>query len=82
MLVADESTCLSLLSPNQGTTVRTMLSFINTKTRQKFVITGKQDTACEALGWKPDEVQEAGGMTEFMHSHEKLGVSLSQLLLK
>ena len=53
-----------------------MLSFINAKTRQKFVITGDMEKACEALGWKPEQVQEAGGMTEFMHSHETLGTSL------
>lgn len=53
-----------------------MLSFINAKTRQKFVITGKTDVACEALGWKVEDVEEAGSMSEFMHSHETLGTSL------
>lgn len=60
----------------QSTTARGMLTFVNAKTRQKFVITGKTEKACEALGWSPQQVEEAGGMTEFMHLHETLGTSL------
>ena len=68
------SVCLFLCL--QGTTVRTMLTFVNAKTRAKFVITGSMEKACETLGWKPQQVEEAGGMTEFIHSHETLGTSL------
>ena len=53
-----------------------MVSFVNSKTRDKFLITGSLEKACEALGWKQAEVEEAGGMTEFIHSHETLGTSL------
>lgn len=53
-----------------------MLTFINAKTRAKFVITGSMEKACETLGWKPQLVEEAGGMTEFIHSNETLGTSL------
>jgi hypothetical protein len=53
-----------------------MLGFVNAKTRKKFVITGNMEKACETLGWKTADVEAAGGMTDFMHSHETLGTSL------
>lgn len=53
-----------------------MLGFVNPQTRHKFVITGDTEKACEALGWKTAQVEEAGGMQEFAHSHETLGTSL------
>ena len=46
-----------------------MLSFVNEKTRSKFVITDDLQTVCDALGWSKDEVTECGGVTEFMHKH-------------
>jgi len=53
-----------------------MLSFVNEKTQKKFVITNSLDKVCEELGWTKSEVEECGGVTEFMHKHEKAGDSM------
>jgi NAD-dependent SIR2 family protein deacetylase len=53
-----------------------LLSFVNEQTQKKFVITDNLDTVCEELGWDKAEVEECGGVTEFMHKHEKAGESL------
>lgn len=61
------------VSTLMGTTLRTLLSsVVNEKTRQKFLITGSQDEVCEALGWDKTDVEETGGITEFVHAHEKV----------
>jgi hypothetical protein len=66
--------CLSLIV--QATTARTLLSFVNEKTQKKFLITNKLELVCEELGWNKQEVEDCGGVTEFMHKHEKAGDSL------
>lgn len=48
-----------------------MLSFVNENTRAKFVITDDLQKVCQELGWDKAEVEECGGVTEFMHKHEK-----------
>lgn len=60
------------VSTIMGTTLRTLLGFVNDKTRQKFLITGSQDAVCTALGWDKTDVEETGGITEFVHAHEKV----------
>jgi hypothetical protein len=57
-------------------TARTLLSFVNEKTQRKFIITNSLATVCEELGWDQREVEACGGVTEFMHKHEKAGTSL------
>jgi NAD-dependent SIR2 family protein deacetylase len=57
-------------------TSKMLLSFVNEQTQKKFVITDNLDTVCEELGWDKAEVEECGGVTEFMHKHEKAGESL------
>lgn len=59
-----------------ATTARSLLSFVNEKTRKKFVITNSLSTVCEELGWDQREVEGCGGVTEFMHKHEKAGAAL------
>jgi CRAL/TRIO domain len=54
----------------QSTTARTLLSFVNEKTKKKFLITNQLDAVCTELGWDRAEVEECGGVTEFMHKHE------------
>jgi hypothetical protein len=66
----------SLGLPPQGTSAWAMLKFVNPKTRHKFVITGSSEKVCESLGWKPEQVEEAGGIDAFVHSHETMGTSL------
>jgi hypothetical protein len=53
-----------------------MLSFVNTQTQKKFVITHSLDKVCDELGWSKREVEQCGGVTQFMHKHEKVGTSL------
>jgi hypothetical protein len=53
-----------------------LLSFVNEQTQKKFVITDNLDIVCQELGWDKAEVEECGGVTEFMHKHEKAGDSL------
>jgi hypothetical protein len=50
-----------------------LLSFVNEKTQKKFIITNSLEKVCEELGWNQQEVEECGGVTEFMHKHEKAG---------
>jgi hypothetical protein len=57
-------------------TSRMLLSFVNEQTQKKFVITDNLDIVCQELGWDKEEVEECGGVTEFMHKHEKAGNSL------
>jgi hypothetical protein len=59
-----------------ATTARTLLSFVNEKTKEKFVITNSLAKVCEELGWDQREVEGCGGVTEFMHKHEKAGATL------
>lgn len=59
-----------------GTTARTLLNFVNEKTQRKFVITNSLAVVCEELGWDQREVEACGGVTEFMHKHEKAGTDL------
>lgn len=61
------------LLSHQGMTAKSLLGFVNAKTQSKFVITNGLDKVCEELGWDQWEVDECGGVTEFMHKHEKLG---------
>ena len=60
---------------HQGLTARSLLGFVNEKTQSKFLITNSLDKVCEELGWDQREVEECGGVTEFMHKHEKVGDS-------
>jgi hypothetical protein len=60
----------------QSTTAKTLLSFVNEKTKKKFLITNKLEAVCSELGWDQAEVEDCGGVTEFMHKHEKAGDSL------
>lgn len=53
-----------------------LLSFVNSKTRNKFIITDDLDVVCRELGWDKNEVEACGGVTAFMHSHEKTSDSL------
>lgn len=59
-----------------GTTARTLLNFVNEKTQNKFVITNSLAVVCEELGWDQREVESCGGVTEFMHKHERAGTDL------
>lgn len=59
-----------------STTARTLLSFVNDKTQKKFVLSSSLKEVCEELGWDQTEVEECGGVTEFMHKHESAGASL------
>jgi len=52
-----------------------LLSFVNEKTQRKFVITDDLDVVCNELGWKKAEVEKCGGVTAFMHQHQKTGAS-------
>jgi hypothetical protein len=53
-----------------------MLSFVNEKTQKKFLITNSLDKVCAELGWSKQEVEDCGGVTDFMHKHEKAGTSM------
>jgi hypothetical protein len=64
------------VSKMMGATARTLLSFVNEKTQKKFVITNSLAKVCEELGWDQREVEGCGGVTEFMHKHEKAGSAL------
>ena len=48
-----------------------MLGFVNERTQKKFLITNDLSHVCRELGWDQTEVEECGGITEFMHKHEK-----------
>ncbi len=48
-----------------------LLSFVNKNTRDKFIITDDLDLVCKELGWDKAEVEKCGGVTQFMHKHEK-----------
>lgn len=50
-----------------------LLSFVNENTKKKFVITDDLDVVCSELGWDKAEVEACGGVTDFMHKHEKHG---------
>ena len=53
-----------------------LLSFVNENTQKKFVITDDLDVVCKELGWNKDDVLQVGGVTDFMHKHEKHGETL------
>jgi hypothetical protein len=53
-----------------------MLSFVNERTQKKFLITNDLAAVCKDLGWNQSEIEDCGGMTEFMHKHEKAGTSM------
>mmetsp|Transcript_55070 Transcript_55070/g.62354 ORF Transcript_55070/g.62354 Transcript_55070/m.62354 type:complete len:364 (+) Transcript_55070:70-1161(+) len=59
-----------------GTTIRTLLKFVNEKTQKKFIITNSLPQVCEEMGWDAEEVESCGGVTEFMHKHETLGAEM------
>ena len=59
-----------------STTAKTLLTFVNEKTQKKFVLTSNLSEVCKELGWDQKEVEECGGVTEFMHKHEKAGTQL------
>jgi hypothetical protein len=52
-------------------TCSVMLSFVNSKTRNKLIITNDLNLVCKELGWKKEKVEACGGVTAFMHQHEK-----------
>jgi L,D-peptidoglycan transpeptidase YkuD (ErfK/YbiS/YcfS/YnhG family) len=52
-------------------TCSVMLSFVNSKTRNKLIITDDLDLVCKELGWNKEKVEACGGVTAFMHQHEK-----------
>lgn len=58
---------------HQSLTARKLLGFVNEKTQSKFVITNNMETVCSELGWDQHEVDDCGGVTEFMQKHEKVG---------
>jgi hypothetical protein len=53
-----------------------MLSFVNERTQKKFLITNDLGAVCDQLGWDRGEIEACGGVSEFMHKHEKAGTSL------
>jgi hypothetical protein len=57
----------------QAKTARTLLSFVNEKTQKKFLITNELEQVCADLGFNKAEVEECGGVCEYMHKHEKAG---------
>jgi len=48
-----------------------LLSFVNKRTRDKFIITDDLEVVCKELGWNKGEVESCGGVTKFMLQHEK-----------
>jgi len=52
-------------------TSNVLLNFVNQKTREKFVITDDLNVVCKELGWDKNEVEEYGGITQFMQKHQK-----------
>jgi hypothetical protein len=60
-------------------TAKTMLSFVNDRTRSKFLITNSIADVCQELGWDQSEVEACGGVTEFMHKHEKSGLGSMEI---
>lgn len=61
------------ISTMLSTTAKTLLSFVNDNTRKKFVLSSSLTEVCDQLGWDQTEVEECGGVTEFMHKHESAG---------
>jgi hypothetical protein len=59
-----------------ASTIRTLLKFVNEKTQKKFIITSSLPEVCEEMGWDLEEVESCGGVTQFMHKHEKLGADM------
>jgi hypothetical protein len=59
-----------------STTAKTLLTFVNEKTQKKFILSSNLAQVCEELGWDQKEVEECGGVTEFMHKHESAGSDL------
>ena len=53
-----------------------LLSFVNEQTQKKFVITDNLEVVCKELGWDKTEVEACGGVTDFMHKHEKAGSAM------
>lgn len=48
-----------------------LLSFVNEKTRNKFVITDDLSQVCKELGWDKAEVEQCGGISGFMAKHQR-----------
>ncbi|KAG7355618.1 CRAL-TRIO domain containing protein [Nitzschia inconspicua] len=59
-----------------STTAKTLLSFVNEKTQKKFILSSSLKEVCDELGWDQTEVEQCGGVTEFMHKHESAGAAL------
>ena len=54
----------------QGSTAKTLLSFVNDKTKDKFLITNSLEQVCTELGWDKEEVDECGGVQQFVQKYE------------
>jgi len=51
-----------------ASTCNMLLSFVNEKTKNKFVITDSLPTVCKELGWDPAVVEAAGGVSEYIEA--------------
>ena len=49
--------------------VNAMLSFVNVHTRKKIVITDDLVVVCKELGWNLKEIEEEGGVRNYMRKH-------------
>lgn len=61
------------VSRTVASAARVMLSFVNAQTRAKFVITDDLQRVCDELGWSKEEVEQCGGIVDFMHKHQANG---------
>jgi len=52
-------------------TTNVLLNFVNQKTREKFVITDDLSVVCKELGWDKTEVEDCGGVMQFIQNHQK-----------
>jgi len=50
---------------------RAVLSFVNENTAAKFVITDSIDVVCKELGWSKDEIDAAGGVSQYLAEHKR-----------
>lgn len=64
------------VSKMMASTSNVLLGFVNENTQKKFVVTDSLDKVCDELGWNKKEVEECGGVTEYMHKHEKAGAAM------
>jgi len=57
-----------------------LLSFVNERTKEKFIITDDLDVVCKELGWYKPDVYASGDIKGYMEKHHKPDTLLNDII--